>query len=417
MRKIINFSERKPIPEDVMIHTIELYRNNPDVLKLARGEEHYTIRYGFLEGVADIHVDVLPNYYLFRVNPVNSALLVAKSNIPSFEVGLSLSQNHKLQYHKTPYDREARDWLKKKVFNWRGETSNADYLIVLATVCQMIWSFLLPTMRVREYGDVIEYSPREDFKTFADEWVKALRSEFKKKHRLDGWDVVNLTSKQLEKLGHTLEEHHIAHDFDNIPLHRFCLSLYEADGKYFQYFFITQTNGNLHFDIEDDGTTATAHCDISYKKTPTGELELELLDNTNALTWLTKTAEIEGGEQVTHWQWMVDVFFSINSFMLNFGDVTMEVETKEVHEQSGNRSQRRHEHRNSVRLFKSYRLIKNWKSQARKKAEITCPAWGVRGHFRHLRNGKVIFIEPFVKGKERDKYKGKEYNLLPYKDA
>ena len=33
--------------------------------------------------------------------------------------------------------------------------------------------------------------------------------------------------------------------------------------------------------------------------------------------------------------------------------------------------------------------------------EIMCPCWEVRGHYRHLKSGKVIFIRPFKKGKER----------------
>ena len=73
--------------------------------------------------------------------------------------------------------------------------------------------------------------------------------------------------------------------------------------------------------------------------------------------------------------------------------------------------------RNSARLSKTYTLKKGWEGKARKKAEITCPAWGVRGHYRHYRNGKTVFVEAYVKGREKEAYKGKEYNLLPYKDA
>lgn len=34
--------------------------------------------------------------------------------------------------------------------------------------------------------------------------------------------------------------------------------------------------------------------------------------------------------------------------------------------------------------------------------EITCPAWTVRGHVRHYRSGKTVYIAPYRKGKERD---------------
>ena len=30
-----------------------------------------------------------------------------------------------------------------------------------------------------------------------------------------------------------------------------------------------------------------------------------------------------------------------------------------------------------------------------------CEAWGVRGHYRHYKNGKVVFIHPYIKGSGR----------------
>ena len=45
--------------------------------------------------------------------------------------------------------------------------------------------------------------------------------------------------------------------------------------------------------------------------------------------------------------------------------------------------------------------------------EIKCPSWEVRGHYRHYKSGKVVFIPSYKKGKERDKTspKDKEYYL------
>lgn len=34
--------------------------------------------------------------------------------------------------------------------------------------------------------------------------------------------------------------------------------------------------------------------------------------------------------------------------------------------------------------------------------KINCPCWSVRGHYRHYKSGKVIFIENYKKGKERE---------------
>ena len=47
-----------------------------------------------------------------------------------------------------------------------------------------------------------------------------------------------------------------------------------------------------------------------------------------------------------------------------------------------------------------------------------CPAWGVQGHFRHYKSGKVIFIAPYTKGKYRndsDALIEKEYRFVEEK--
>ena len=44
----------------------------------------------------------------------------------------------------------------------------------------------------------------------------------------------------------------------------------------------------------------------------------------------------------------------------------------------------------------------------------TCPVWEVRGHMRHYKSGKTVYVAPYRKGKERDSasaVSGKEYVL------
>ena len=52
--------------------------------------------------------------------------------------------------------------------------------------------------------------------------------------------------------------------------------------------------------------------------------------------------------------------------------------------------------------------------QERAIREITCPVWTVRGHMRHYKSGKTVYVAPYRKGKERDSASaasGKEYVL------
>ena len=43
--------------------------------------------------------------------------------------------------------------------------------------------------------------------------------------------------------------------------------------------------------------------------------------------------------------------------------------------------------------------------------DIQCPCWEVRGHYRHYKNGNVVFIKSYKKGKQKDTAtpKSKEY--------
>lgn len=39
---------------------------------------------------------------------------------------------------------------------------------------------------------------------------------------------------------------------------------------------------------------------------------------------------------------------------------------------------------------------------------ITCPCWSVRGHYRHYKNGSVVFVKSYEKGKEKGKIRPKD---------
>ena len=387
--------------------------NNKDALNgFELDIKNYDIRYSFNGLNAIIKCEWQNEAFKVNFAQEASALLAVKK-LPSFEMVANFDHG-KAKIIKAPKGSDARMWLAQKTGNVR---TCADEILYLVFHASFALNVLNGILQRREYNDTIEYKLPANFEPVANEYLKLKMAERRKAHRFDGWDVVTLTDNQLRKLGETLEEHHIQHDFNNVSLPKFCLDLYDTKGKFHQYYFMEYHVNSIHFEIEDDRSTPKAYCDVHIKRRADGQLELELDDNTNAMTWLTMLGKNEeDAEQITHWQWMMDMFFSINSFLLNFGDVTMEVETKEATAPSNTHSRKKNA-RNSVRLFKSYKLIKGWKSKARKKAEITCLAWGVRGHFRHLRNGKVIFIDSYIKGKEKDKYKGKEYVLLPYKDA
>lgn len=71
--------------------------------------------------------------------------------------------------------------------------------------------------------------------------------------------------------------------------------------------------------------------------------------------------------------------------------------------------------RNSVRIVKEIVIRDTVQTgkRAGTKHNIQCPAWGVMGHYRKCKSGKVVWIKPYKKGKKRDNpdlYKSKDYN-------
>lgn len=78
-------------------------------------------------------------------------------------------------------------------------------------------------------------------------------------------------------------------------------------------------------------------------------------------------------------------------------------------EQSGNTPKVREVNLNSItvrtKASKTYNMLRS-----RQIHRVTA-SWGVRGHFRHYKNGKVVYIKPYTKGSDKDKRIKKNYQL------
>lgn len=111
---------------------------------------------------------------------------------------------------------------------------------------------------------------------------------------------------------------------------------------------------------------------------------------------------------------LVLLFYAINLVIMTLPHKVKQSEEKETHtietKKNGGKT-----YKSVVYLKHTYSLEDNFKlTKSDIKHIIKCPAWGVRGHKRHLKSGKVIYIKPFVKGKYRNdasKYVAKEYKI------
>ena len=68
-----------------------------------------------------------------------------------------------------------------------------------------------------------------------------------------------------------------------------------------------------------------------------------------------------------------------------------------------------HEHRTSTTNNKIYlfddivRYVAENYTSPHGSHKVTCPCWEVRGHYRHYKSGKVVFVPAYRKGKQKDK--------------
>ena len=246
----------------------------------------------------------------------------------------------------------------------------------------------------------------------------------------NNWDQIFMTNQQCLDMFDLVDTSnqecvHAMTNYDNYPLHRFML---------------TVPNGNAD-DPEGEKTRSVFHHCFTMAGDHLDvrtiiEHPLMVLGGEEAFSFsvdmvkfillkkdgpaVEKLDEKLFGGNMEYWAWLMLEFMFINTYILSDPEKTVNVEEKIVQKQlppgiKSNRSKKRPRH---VRLVRNYTLKRSWKTAVKKRVhEITCAAWGVRGHFRHYKSGKTVFIQPYVKGKKRDEYQGKVYDLFQKKEV
>ena len=109
---------------------------------------------------------------------------------------------------------------------------------------------------------------------------------------------------------------------------------------------------------------------------------------------------------------LMQAFFLVNDFLsMPKSELNYQVEEREC-KASGKSKPSSSKSEHKVRTVKTYTLRKSFVASFRRKPVVyTCASWGVKGHTRRLRDGRTIFVKPYVKGRDRANYIGKEYIL------
>lgn len=118
-------------------------------------------------------------------------------------------------------------------------------------------------------------------------------------------------------------------------------------------------------------------------------------------------------------RWALHTVLLVQAALLHHNELlTFTTEFKKKEPKPGKKAKKKGQRGSSVHKVRVYHLVpldadtvsKIKRKQAHK---INCPAWGVRGHYRHYRSGKVVYVQPHVRGKQKELYQGREYSLLP----
>lgn len=397
------------------------------------------VTYKHVEGSTfDVHYEVegaAVSYYAGQKIPLTDdlAMLARITNDATMQVPLNFDMRaqfvrglaEKYKIITPPLSLRTQAWLKMPSPNkfipcFNGVANNFLYIMSLHFMATRLFGYLPFALRYRPLANGrTEVTPVGNFKEIAIAGIERHIQEEKEKHRFDGWDVVRLNWEQYWKIHDFVNESGKIDSLDTLPLDRFAVLVQNPGdtgfiAKYDVYSKHVEVSCMLELtNVADD---VSCYYEVKRFENPlTGEASLKYTMYEDDSKELPPDSPLLApcGEEKNTSDVIFDIFVDVCSFMLNYKDETMDVEERVCQNQSSGKHGKKH-HRNSIRLFKSYTLKKGWKTKAnRKKAEIHCLAWGVRGHFRHYRSGKVIFVNSYIKGKEREKYAGKDYLLLP----
>lgn len=104
-------------------------------------------------------------------------------------------------------------------------------------------------------------------------------------------------------------------------------------------------------------------------------------------------------------------FWCINFYLKNLPE-TQEIVKEKVEEVYVENKKGNKRYKSRVVLKRTIQIHAKPFNKKDIKHVIKCLCWGVRGHERHLKNGRVVWVKPYRKGKQRNNenaYKPKEY--------
>lgn len=210
---------------------------------------------------------------------------------------------------------------------------------------------------------------------------------------------ISLTGEQFDWI-----VYHCEPEFDRVSLP--CFEWVDPTDQFSLIFQFNLDTGVLSISGENVGTLARL-C-VARKSVIDGKTAWEIvLDE--------RLQNLDRETLSEYWQETILRFACIQGILLSNPDDLFEVEEKIVRTRLSKKKVRKGGNPHVVRLYRSYTLKRDWEKTVieHRKYHRTCERWSVRGHFRHYKSGKVVFIESYEKGKKSGILCAKEYKLMP----
>ena len=170
------------------------------------------------------------------------------------------------------------------------------------------------------------------------------------------------------------------------------------------------TNDAMIFDIATNrGNPNDCSCRVTMLNENTGDYEVATEFN-----WIISGEKIETkyknkkdndifGNTSCDW---ADYLYAVMAYIMTFKRERIQKKKTSESSENNNKEQRKEYKPKNIYLLDEivdYVNENGLTIQSSDTHKINCPCWSVRGHYRHYKSGKVVFVKNYKKGKERGK--------------
>ena len=334
-----------------------------------------------------------------------------------------------------------QNWLNLHNPNLEMKDTNTNFLFLQMNyfICSTVVAYFQSGLK-----EVTESKEERTLKLKPDFFntVREEENKYRVAHMYDGWDLVSMTESEYRQLlwyvyvnnqEEVFKNGIVDHSLAKVILPRFAFRVESenTDGLISVYYY-NQIGSRLHITVDKENIKKKAGANVEFDviekmdKTDNGKYEkrLTIAPVTSILNGEYGIKDVSlsvpsiigaGGveRRLAVFQSILECFFAVQDFLsLPTSKMSMDVEERICETSSVSKKHKAPEERHVVRFFRKYTLKKGWLEDAgtkRKPTVYTCEAWGVKGHYRHLKDGRSIFVNAYVKGKNKSKYVGKEY--------